>query len=124
MWTGVQVIILQRWKQGTKAMNSLHSGLASYYLMGIPLLFFLLPLLTGLQPLLGVALSLTLVLTGFACAYVAMSIPTNNTSRGTVVLIGAALAFFAPWIGLTFGVIATLVLVGWDRNPAAIPDEK
>lgn len=124
MWTGVQVIILQRWKQGAQAMNSLHSGLASYYMMGIPLLFFLLPLLTGLQPLLGVALSLTLVLTGFACAYVAMSIPTNNTSRGTVVLIGAALAFFAPWIGLTFGVIATIVLVGWDRNLAAIPDEE
>jgi len=123
MWTGVQVIIVQRWKQGTGAMNSLHSGLASYYLMGIPLLFFLLPLLTGLQPLLGVALSLTLVLTGFACAYVAMSIPRNNTSRGTVVLIGAALAFFEPWIGLAFGVLATILLVGWDRNPDPIPHE-
>lgn len=123
MWTGVQVIIVQRWKQGKHAMNSLHSGLASYYLMGVPVLFFLLPLLTGLQPLLGVALSLTLVLTGFACAYVAMSIPKNNTSRGTVVLIGAALAFFEPWIGLTFGVLATILLVGWDRNPDAIPHE-
>ena len=123
MWTGVQVIIVQRWKQGVKGMNSLHSGLASYYLMGIPLLFFLLPLLTGLQPLLGVALSLTLVLTGFACAYVAMSIPQNNTSRGTVVLIGAALAFFEPWIGLTFGVLATVLLVGWDRNQDPIPHE-
>lgn len=123
MWTGVQVIIVQRWKQGTRAMDSLHSGLASYYLMGIPLLFFLLPLLTGLQPLLGVALSLTLVLTGFACAYVAMSIPRNNTSRGTVVLIGAALAFFEPWMGLTFGILATVLLVGWDRNPDPIPHE-
>lgn len=123
MWTGVQVIIVQRWKQGPKAMNSLHSGLTSYYMMGLPILFFLLPLLTGLQPLLGVALSLTLVLTGFACAYVAMSIPQNNTSRGTVVLIGSALAFFEPWIGLTFGVLATLLLVGWDRNPDPIPHE-
>ena len=34
--------------------------------MGLPFIFFLLPLLTGLKPLLGVALSLTLVLTGFA----------------------------------------------------------
>lgn len=123
MWTGVQVIIVQRWKQGAHAMNSLHSGLASYYMMGVPVMFFLLPLLTGLQPLLGVALSLTLVLTGFACAYVAMSIPKSNTARGTVVLIGAALAFFEPWVGLTFGVIATILMVGWDRNPDAIPDE-
>ena len=118
MWTGVQVIIVQRWKQGKENMNSLHSGLASYYLMGIPLLFFLLPLLTGLQPLLGIALSLTLVLTGFACAYVAMAIPQNNTARGTVVLIGAALAFFEPWIGLAFGVLATILLVG-GRTQAA-----
>lgn len=123
MWTGVQVIIVQRWKQGKDNMNSLHSGLASYYLMGIPLLFFLLPLLTGLQPLLGVALSLTLILTGFACAYVAMSIPQNNTSRGTVVLIGCALAFFEPWIGLSFGILATILLVGWDVNRNIIPHE-
>src|SRR5690606_37053485 len=92
LWTGVHVIVVQRWKQGAKAMDSLHSGLASYYMMGLPLLFLCLPLLTGLKPLLGIALSLTLILTGFACAYIAMSIPRENTSRGTVVLIGASLA--------------------------------
>jgi hypothetical protein len=68
-------------------------------------------------------LSLTLVMTGFACAYIAMSIPRNNTSRGTVLLIGAALAFFEPWVGLLFGILVTLVLVGWDRNPDPIPHE-
>ena len=123
MWTGVQVIIVQRWKLGKENMNSLHSGLASYYLMGLPIMFFILPLLTGLQPLLGIALSLTLVLTGFACAYVAMAIPQNNTSRGTVLLIGAGLAFFEPWVGLLFGVLATILLVGWDVNRDPIPRE-
>ena len=78
---------------------------------------------SGLKPLLGIALSLTLVLTGFACAYIAMAIPKNNTSRGAVVLIGAALAFFEPWIGLLIGIATTLLLVGWDRNPDPIPHE-
>ncbi len=123
VWTGVHVIVVQRWKQGPAAMNSLHSGLASYYLMGLPFIFLLLPLLTGLKPLLGIALSLTLVLTGFACAYIAMSIPKENASRGTVVLIGACLAFFEPWIGLLIGVIATLTLVGWDRSEDPIPHD-
>lgn len=123
VWTGVHVIVVQRWKQGPQAMGSLHSGLASYYLMGLPFIYFLLPLLTGLKPLLGIALSLTLVLTGFACAYIAMSIPRDNASRGTVVLIGAALAFFEPWIGLLIGVVATLTMVGWDRNPDPIPHD-
>jgi hypothetical protein len=123
VWTGVHVIVVQRWKQGPAAMGSLHSGLASYYLMGLPFIYFLLPLLTGLKPLLGIALSLTLVLTGFACAYIAMSIPRSNASRGTVVLIGASLAFFEPWIGLLIGVVATLGLVGWDRSPDPIPHD-
>ncbi|WP_211242669.1 hypothetical protein [Halopseudomonas bauzanensis] len=104
-------------------MDSLHSGLISYYGMGIPILFFLLPLVTGLQPLLGIALSLTLVLTGFACAYIAMAIPKNNASRGAVLLIGAGLAFFEPWVGLLFGVLTTLLLVGWDRSVEPIPEE-
>ncbi len=124
VWTGVHVIIAQRWKQGPQAMDSLHSGLASYYLMGIPFMFFLLPLLTALEPLLNIALSLTLMLTGFACAYIAMSIPKENTSRGTVVLIGVSLAFFEPWIGLLVGIVATLLLVGWDTSPAPIPTEE
>jgi hypothetical protein len=123
LWTGVHVIIVQRWKQGRETMNSLHSGMASYYLMGFPLLFLFLPLLTGLKPLLGIALSLTLVLTGFACAYIAMSIPRNNASRGAVVMIGAGLTFFEPWIGLLFGIVTTILLVGWDRNQDPIPHE-
>lgn len=123
MWTGVHVIIIQRWKQGKQTMDSLHSGLISYYGMGIPILFFILPLVTGLQPLLGIALSLTLVLTGFACAYIAMAIPRNNASRGAVVMIGAGLAFFEPWVGLLFGVLTTLLLVGWDRSVEPIPEE-
>lgn len=123
VWTGVHVIVVQRWKQGPAAMNSLHSGLASYYLMGLPFIYFLLPLVTGLKPLLGIALSLTLVLTGFACAYIAMSIPRSNASRGTVVLIGASLAFFEPWIGLLIGVVATLGLVGWDTSDDPIPHD-
>jgi len=122
VWAGVHVVIVQRWKQGPKAMRSLHDGLASYYMMGLPFIFFLLPVLTGLKPLLGIALSLTLVLTGFACAYIAMAIPRDNTSRGTVLLIGAALAFFQPWIGLLVGVLATLALVGWDTSSEPIPE--
>ncbi len=123
VWAGVHVVIVQRWKQGPGAMNSLHSGLASYYMMGLPFIFFLLPVLTGLKPLLDIALSLTLVLTGFACAYIAMAIPQTNTSRGTVLIIGASLAFFQPWIGLIIGLVATITMVGWDRVAEPIPDE-
>lgn len=116
LWTGVHVIIVQRWRQGREAMDSLHSGIASYYLMGLPIIFFLLPLLTGLKPLLGIALSLTLILTGFACAYVAMAIPREPAERGTVLLTAMAIALFEPWIGLLIGIAATLTISGWTRR--------
>lgn len=117
LWTGVHVVVVNRWRQGKAQMDHLFSGIGSYYFMGIPFLFFLLPLLTGLKPLMGIALSLTLVLTGFACAYVAMAIPRNPTERGVVLLTGMALALFEPWQGLLLGIVATLLLLGWEINP-------
>ena len=116
LWTGVHVIVVQRWREGRQSMDSLHSGIASYYLMALPFIFLLMPLLTGLKPLMGIALSLTLVLTGFACAYVAMAIPREPTERGVVLLTGISLAMFAPWIGLLVGIAATLLLVGWKTS--------
>ncbi|MEO7013811.1 MAG: hypothetical protein ABI127_05825, partial [Dokdonella sp.] len=67
-----------------------------------------------------IALSLTLLLTGFACAYIAMAIPKNNATRGTALLIGAALAMFPPWIGLGVGVAASLLLTGFEREESAV----
>lgn len=112
VWAGVHVVIVQRWRQGTSQMDSLFSGIHSYYFMGLPFIYFLLPLLTGLKPLMGIALSLTLLLTGFACAYVAMAIARHPTERGVALMAGMALAVFEPWIGLLIGIVASLALIG------------
>jgi hypothetical protein len=113
LWTGVHVIIVQRWTEGRQQMDSLFTGISSYYVFGIPILYLLLPLLTALKPLMGIALSLTLVLTGFACAYIAMEIPRTNIERGVVILMAMTLAFFAnPWVGMIVGIVATFTLVG------------
>lgn len=115
LWTGVHVIIVQRWSEGREKMESLYSGISSYYVFGVPILYLAVPMVTGLKPLMGIALSLTLVLTGFACSYVAMGIPKTQIERGVVILIGVALAVFSPWVGMTVGVAATLLLVGPSR---------
>jgi hypothetical protein len=113
LWTGVHVVIVQRWSTGPAAMNSLFSGISSYYIFGIPVLYFLLPVLTLLKPLMGIALSLTLLLTGFTCAYLAMELPRTNVERGVVLLMAVTLAVFAnPWIGMFVGMAATLALLG------------
>lgn len=112
VWAGVHVVIVQRWRQGPARMDSLFSGIHSYYFMGIPFIYFLLPLLTGLQPLMGIALSLTLVLTGFACAYVAMAIVIHPAERGVALMTGMAIALFEPWIGLLVGIVSVVLLIG------------
>ena len=114
LWTGVQVIIVQRWAEGRQGMQSLYSGIASYYVFGVPLLYLIAPLVIFLQPLMGVALSLTLVLTGFACAYIAMAVAHTQVERGVALLTALTLAFYAenPWIGMTVGIVATVLLVG------------
>jgi hypothetical protein len=119
LWTGVHVVIVQRWVQGRQAMDSLFSGISSYYVFGVPVLYTCLPLVTALRPMLGIALSLTLVLTGFACAYVAMGIPRTQIERGVVLLSAVALAVFSPWIGMAIAIVATFGLVGF--RPHAEP---
>lgn len=99
-------------------MRDLHSGLISYYMMGLPAIYFVLPLLTGLQPLLGVALAITLVTTGFACAYIGMGIPRSNAERGSAVLGGVALSLFDPWIALAAALACWWLLVGREQKPA------
>jgi hypothetical protein len=116
LWTGVHVIVVQSWREGRQVMDSLFGGIASYYVFGIPLLYLVKPLVTGLKPMMGIALSLTLVLTGFACAYVAMGIPRTQIERGVAVLTAVALAIFSPWIGMAIGIAAVLLLVG-IRSP-------
>lgn len=122
LWAGVHVVVVSRWREGPQSMRDLHSGLVSYYMMGLPVIYFLLPLLTGLQPLLGVALSITLVTTGFACAYIGLAIPRSNAERGSAVLGGVALSLFDPWIALAAAVACWWLLVGREQDaPVAVP---
>ena len=117
LWTGVHVIIVKRWSEGRDQMDSLFSGISSYYFFGVPVLFLVLPITTGLKPMMPIALALTLVLTGFACAYVAMNIPKNEAERGAVLLGACGLAFFSPFVGLAVAVASVVLILGFHDAP-------
>lgn len=112
LWTGIQVIVLKRWVTGRDKMDSIFDGIAGYYVYGLPVLFIVLPLVTLLQPLLPIALAVTLLLTGFACATLALTQVTDTTERGAMTLTAMAFALFDPWLGLTAGIITILIVVG------------
>ena len=117
LWTGVHVIVVQRWQQGKDIMRSIYDGIGSYYLMGLPFLFFFGPFIDLMKPLLLLALSVTLILTGIACSYVAMSIVKKNSEIAISIITAFFVAFgsfngiAAPWIGIVVGLILSILLI-------------
>ena len=111
LWTGVHVVIVERWKQGNNVMRSLFDGIGSYYLMGLPILFFVLPFITFMKPLMILALGVTLVLTGLACSYVAMSLVRKNSEMAISLITAVFIAFADPWIGILIGFFLSILLV-------------
>jgi hypothetical protein len=112
LWTGIQVILLKRWAQGRDKVDSIFDSIGSFYAFGLPILFVLLPLVTLLQPLLPVALAVTLILTAFACATLALSLVQDATERGAMVITAMAFSVFEPWLGLMVGVVTIAALCG------------
>ena len=116
LWTGVHVVIVERWKKGFKEMPSIFDGLGSYYLMAIPFLYVTLPIISLMKPLMQMALTLTLILTGFACSYVAMAIPKKNSEMASALLIAIFITFFSAWVGLLIGIILSIFVVGIEKK--------
>lgn len=74
------------------------------------MLFVLLPLTTLLKPLLPVALAVTLILTPFACAMLALALVKDVSERGAMVITAMAFSLFEPWVGLLIGLFMILAL--------------
>ncbi len=123
LWTGATVVVAERWRRGPKAMRSILDGVASYYFFGLPLLYFFGPALELLRPALDIAFSLTLILTGFACGYVALGMLRERTERGVAMLAAVAILFFSTFTGLVIGLVLTAALLGpaaWKRESAML----
>lgn len=116
VWTGVHVLLVQEWAHGRDKAKSLMASIANYYSFGIPWYFFLMPFMTLAEPIMNISLALTMMLTGFACAYVAMDIPQYDEERGVALLTAITLIVFPPWAGLLIGGLACWLIVGRQRN--------
>ena len=112
LWAGATVVVAERYRRGRREMDSIFGGIFSYLLFGLPVFYFVRPYLELFRPVLDVAFSLTLILTGFACAYVALSMPRNRIERGLAVLVGMVMMSFKIWVGLAVGFVGAAALLG------------
>jgi hypothetical protein len=117
IWTGVHVFLTERYKSGRSNMDSFYSGIFNWYWPAF-ILIFLVPVVTFMKPLLAVALSITLILTGFACAYIAISMVKTPAAQGYAFFVGMVIAKFGPAWGMGVGIaLYCLLLVQKIKSP-------
>lgn len=110
IWTGVTVFLVEQYKEGRKRMDSIFDGMNSWYILGF-VWVFLTPIVCIMKPLLAIALSITLILTGFACAFIAMRMVTTPVGRGYTLFVGLVIVKFGCAWGLAVGIVLYLLLI-------------
>ena len=113
IWSAMHVVIVERYKEGRKAMKSIFGGAGSFR-WGTNTGLLLLPIVTLVQPVLGVALALTLLIQGFVSVKVGIMEARSVKDLGIAGVTAAVLASNGAAWGLATGVILCLVVYGRD----------
>ena len=115
LWAAVTAAVSQRYKEGPKAMESIYSG-AGTFRWSTFVCVALIPISSLLQPVLPVALSLTLIVQGFICTQLAMNMCRTDIERGICGVMGAVLAIQGAAWGLAVGLILFFLLFEGKKN--------
>lgn len=109
LFTGVMATIAERYRYGRGAMDTIYSGAGVFWIVGF-IALFLLPLVTLFRPVLPIALSITLLITGYLCIAVAVEQIDNATSMGVAGIMGVVLATHGAAWGLGAGFVLWLLI--------------
>ncbi|MFC0558351.1 solute carrier family 23 protein [Halalkalibacter alkalisediminis] len=109
IFTAGTASVMERYKYGRKAMDSIYSGTASL-IMAMLLATVLLPLVTLFQPVLPIALSLTLIITGYLCISIGIEQLKDNTERGVAGVMAIVLFAYGATYAIVIGLVLYLVI--------------
>ncbi len=123
LFTGVMATIAERYRYGRGAMDTIYSGAGVFWIVGF-IALFLLPLVTLFRPVLPIALSITLLITGYLCIAVAVEQIDNATSMGVAGVMGVVLATHGAAWGLGIGLLMFLVIEYRGRKQASEDSEE
>lgn len=111
LWAAMQVVVVERYKDGKKAMNSIFGGSGSFR-WGTNTGLLLLPVVSLLQPILPVGLALTLLIQGFVSVRIGILESTSQRDLGIAGVVGAILATKGAAWGFSAGIILCLLIYG------------
>jgi hypothetical protein len=111
LWAAMQVVVVERFKEGRKAMDSIFGGSGSFR-WGTNTGLLLLPVVSLLQPILGVALALTLLIQGYVSIRIGILESTSQRDLGIAGMVGAILATKGASWGFAAGIVLCLLVYG------------
>lgn len=120
LFTGAMATIAERYRYGRSAMDTIYSGAGVFWIVGF-IALFMLPLVTLFKPVLPIALSLTLLITGYLCIAVAVDQIKDSTSMGVAGIMGVVLAVHGAAWGLAIGAVVWFLIEfrGFNKNKKA-----
>ncbi|WP_206613930.1 hypothetical protein [Paenirhodobacter populi] len=110
-WAAMQVVICERFAKGRKSMDSLFGGLGSFR-WGTNTGLFLMPIVTLVQPILGVALTLTLLIQGYVSVRIGVMEARSQRDLGIAGVTGAVLATRGASWAFATGVLLCVLIYG------------
>ena len=123
LWAAVTVSICERYKEGPKAMKTIFGGMGSFKL-STAVCVLLLPVASLLEPILPVALAVTLLVQGYACAYIAVEqVKSDKTAAGVAGITGAVVHLVSLNAALVVGILGYLLLERTGKRERKDPEE-
>ncbi|MCD8254515.1 MAG: cytidylate kinase family protein [Oscillospiraceae bacterium] len=120
LWAAVTVSTCARYKEGPKAMKTIYGGMGSFKIAGA-ICILLMPCATLLEPILPVALAMTLLVQGFACSYIAIDqVKTDRISAGVAGVTGAVVYIVSLNAGLVVGILGYILLEHMPKKIANV----
>lgn len=118
IFTAVTTTISARFAFGRRAMESLYSGVGTFYFVASAAIFVL-PLITLFRPVLPIALSLTLLITGYVCMFIGMNQLKTPIQQGVAGITAVVLAIEGTLWGIATGIVLNLLLERTSLFPFA-----
>lgn len=109
IFTAGTASVAERYTYGRKAMDSIFSG-ANSLLISLTIAMFVLPLITLFQPFLPIALSITLILTGYLCITLGIQQVKTETEIGIAGVMGITLAIYGAAYALVVGILLHFII--------------
>ena len=115
LWAAVSAAVFERYKEGRKAMDSVYSGIGAFRFSTF-LSVSIVPIVSLVKPTLPVALSLTLLVQGFVCTRLAMSMCKKQIDMGIAGVIASVIAIKGAAWGLGVGILLIILLLKKDSK--------